>query len=62
MKSQEIRDMSGEERDRKLSDLKRELFNLRFQHAVSQLENPSRLKQVKRDIARVKTIITEESD
>jgi large subunit ribosomal protein L29 len=62
MKSQEIRDMSGEERDHKLSDLKRELFNLRFQHAVSQLENPSRLKQVKRDIARVKTIITEESD
>ena len=61
MKPQEIRDMSAEERERKLSDLKREVFNLRFQHAVSQLENPSRLKQVKRDIARVKTIIKEES-
>jgi large subunit ribosomal protein L29 len=48
-----------EEKLRKVDDLKQELFNLRFQHEVGQLENPQKMKQVKRDIARVKTIIKE---
>ena len=59
MKSSEIRELSPAELNAKLSDLKTELFNLRFQHAVNQLDNPMRLKVVKKDIARVKTIIRE---
>ena len=59
MKASEIREMSLEEMQRKVADLKEELFNLRFQHGVGQLENSSKLKQVKRDIARVRTIIRE---
>ncbi|MBW2192568.1 MAG: 50S ribosomal protein L29 [Deltaproteobacteria bacterium] len=59
MKASEIRELSLEEKQRKVADLKEELFNLRFQHGVGQLENSSRLKQIKRDIARVKTIIIE---
>jgi large subunit ribosomal protein L29 len=59
MKASEIRDLSSEEIRRKAKDLKEELFNLRFQHEVGQLENPQKMKQTKRDIARVKTIITE---
>jgi len=54
--------MSPEERERKLVDLKEELFNLRFQHGAGQLENSQKLKQTKRDIARVKTIIREVAD
>jgi large subunit ribosomal protein L29 len=57
MKASEIKDMSMEEMLRKLDDLKEELFNLRFQHETGQLENPQKMKQAKRDIARVKTII-----
>ncbi len=57
MKASEIKDMTIDELNSKLAELKEELFNLRFQHAVNQLENPSRLKAVKRDIARVKTFI-----
>lgn len=57
MKATEIRELSVAELNEKLSDLKSELFNLRFQHAINQLENPMRLKVVKKDIARVKTII-----
>jgi large subunit ribosomal protein L29 len=57
MKASEIRELSTDEMDRKLVDLKQELFNLRFQHASGQLENPAKLGQTKRDIARVKTII-----
>ena len=57
MKASEIRDLSERELTEKLSDLKAELFNLRFQHAINQLENPMRLNHVKKDIARVKTII-----
>ena len=56
MKSSEINEMSSEEMLRKISDLKEELFNLRFQHEIGQLENPQRMKQVKRDIARIYTI------
>jgi len=57
MKASDIREMTEAELSEKLSDLKAELFNLRFQHAINQLENPMRLKVVKKDIARVKTII-----
>ena len=56
MKTSEINDMSLEEMQRKISDLKEELFNLRFQHEIGQLENPQKMKQVKRDIARINTI------
>ena len=59
MKASEIRELSIEEMLRKVDDLKEELFNLRFQHEIGQLENPQRMKQTKRDIARVKTIIKE---
>ena len=56
MKALEIRDMSLSEMNQKLVDLKAELFNLRFQLAVNQLDNPTRIKAVKKDIARIKTI------
>jgi len=59
MKTSEIRDMNLDEMQRKVSDLKEELFNLRFQHEIGQLENPQRLKQTKKDIARMGTIIRE---
>lgn len=56
MKPAEIRDLSPVERDDKLKALKEELFNLRFQHATGQLDNPMRLRDVKKSIARIKTI------
>ena len=56
MKSSEIKEMSPEEMQRKIGDLKEELFNLRFQHEIGQLENPQKMKQIKRDIARIFTI------
>ncbi len=59
MKSTEIRTLSLEELNEKLADLKAELFNLRFQHAINQLENPMRINIVKKDIARIKTIMQE---
>jgi large subunit ribosomal protein L29 len=59
MKVSEIRDMNPDEMRSKISDLKEELFNLRFQHEIGQLENPQRMKQTKRDIARIETIIKE---
>ncbi len=59
MKASEIKEMNIEEMQQKASDLKEELFNLRFQHEIGQLENPQRVKQTKRDIARIKTIIRE---
>ena len=55
MKANELTKMSAAELDKKLAELKAELFNLRFQHAINQLDNPLRIKAVKRDIARVKT-------
>ena len=57
MKANEIKDMTVDELNSKLAELKQELFNLRFQHAVNQLENPKRLQAVKKAIARVKTFI-----
>jgi large subunit ribosomal protein L29 len=59
MKAGEIRDLNLEEMHQKVSDLKEELFNLRFQHSIGQLENPQRMKETKRDIARLKSIIRE---
>ena len=56
---QKIRELSDTELEKRLRDLKEELFNLRFQHAINQLENPMRLKAVKKEIAVVKTIIRE---
>ena len=60
MKANEVRKMSGEELQTKLQDLKKDLFNLRLQHATNQLDNPIRIAEVKKDIARVKTIIREQ--
>lgn len=62
MKAAEIRDMTAQELENKLVDLKKELFALRFQHTVNQLDNPARLKAVKKDIARIKTIMREQSN
>ena len=59
MKASEIRELSPAELNQKLNDLKAELFNLRFQHAINQLDNPMRLDVVKKDIARIKTVIRE---
>ena len=59
MKAKEIKEMSNDELVAKLDSLKEELFNLRFRHATGQLENPNVLSGVKKDIARVKTVIRE---
>ena len=59
--NEELRKMSAEELNAKLKDLKEELFNLRFQHAINQLDNPQKMVEVKRDIARVMTILSEKN-
>ncbi len=59
MKAKELREMQSAELTAKLGDLKTELFNLRFQHAINQLENPGRIDAVKKDIARVMTLLAE---
>ena len=59
MKAKNLREMTNEELSTKLTELKVELFNLRFQLATGQLENPVKVKFVKREIARVKTILNE---
>jgi large subunit ribosomal protein L29 len=59
MKAKDVREMSKAELQDKLSDLKAELFNLRFQLAVNQLDNPMRIKAVKKDIARIMTVLSE---
>ena len=59
MKANEIRELSAEELNAKLGDLKKDLFNLRLQHAINHLDNPNKIAEVKRDIAKVKTIIRE---
>ena len=56
MDAREIKELSELELDTKLKDLVQSLFNLRFQHQTGQLENPKRLEQIKRDIARFKTV------
>ena len=59
MKANEIRNMSTAELEAKLNSLKKDLFYLRLQHATNQLDNPVKIQSVKRDIARVKTILRE---
>ena len=62
MTAKELRDLTPNELELKLKDLKEELFNLRFQLAINQLENPMRITAVKRDIARVSTVMRELDD
>ena len=62
MTAKELRDLTPTELELKLKDLKQELFNLRFQLAINQLDNPMRITAVKRDIARVSTVMRELSD
>ena len=59
MNAKEIRELNNAELNEKLGKLKEELFNLRFQLAINQLENPMRIVAVKKDIARIKTVIRE---
>ncbi len=59
MKANELRDLSSPELEARLRELKEELFNLRFQKATGQLENPMRIRAVKKDYARIKTILCE---
>jgi large subunit ribosomal protein L29 len=59
VKISKVRDLSVQELNDRIAELKSELFNLRFQQATGQLQNPIRLNQCKKDIARVKTIIRE---
>ncbi len=59
MKVAEVREMGVEELERRVSETRRELFNLRFQHATGQLENTGQLKEVRRNIARLLTVLTQ---
>ncbi len=59
MRVDELRELTNEELEEKLREFKEELFNLRFQNATAQLENPMRIRQVRRTIARIKTIVRE---
>ncbi len=59
--TKELRAMSAEQLNAKLKELKEELFNLRFQHAINQLDNPQRMVEVKKNIARVMTILSEKN-
>lgn len=61
MKISEIREMTQEQLDAKLKELKEELFNLRFQLAINQLENTNRIGEVKKDIARVMTVLNDKN-
>ena len=61
MKANELREMTAEQLNAKLGELKEELFNLRFQHAINQLENPHQIAEVKHDIARVMTVLNEKN-
>ena len=59
MKVSELRELAVEELQRKEQDLRKELFNLRFQQATGEIENPMRIRTIRKDIARVLTVITE---
>ena len=61
MKAKELREMTAEQLNAKLGDLKEELFNLRFQLAINQLDNPHKITDVKRDIARIMTVLCEKN-
>ena len=62
MKAKELKNLSVEDLNKKLGELKKDLFMLRMQHATNQLDNPMRLAATKKDIARVKTIIREKTN
>ena len=62
MKAKELKNLSVEQLTKKLEELKKDLFMLRMQHATNQLDNPMQLANVKKDIARVKTIIREKTN
>ena len=62
MKANEVRKMNAEQLNEKLTGLKKDLFYLRMQHATNQLDNPLKIKETKRDIARVKTVIREKEE
>ena len=59
--TKDLREMSAEELNAKLKELKEELFNLRFQHAINQLDNPQKIVEVKKNIARVMTVLSEKN-
>ncbi len=59
MKTSELREMTNEELNQQLETFREEMFNLRFQQSTNRLENPMRLKSVRKDIARIKTLLTE---
>ena len=59
--TEDLRKMSAEELNAQLKELKEELFNLRFQHAINQLDNPQRIVEVKKNIARVMTVLSEKN-
>ena len=59
--TKELREMSADQLNAKLKELKEELFTLRFQHAINQLDNPKKMTEVKKDIARVMTILSEKN-
>ena len=61
MRATELRNMTAEELNGKLKELKEQLFNLRFQHAINQLDNPHKIEDVKKDIARVMTVLHEKN-
>ena len=62
MKAAELKTMTSAELDAKLKELKAELFNLRLQHAINQLDNPHKITETKRDIARVMTVLREKNE
>lgn len=61
MKAKELREMSREDLLQKEKDLREDLFKLKFQHSIRQIENPAKLRQLRRDIARIKTIVNEQA-
>jgi len=61
MKARELKELTAEELLKKEKELKEEIFNLRFQHSTGQLDNTARLKQVKKDIARVETVLRQKA-
>ena len=61
MRAEEMRKMDADQLNAKLKELKGELFNLRFQHAINQLDNPHKIADVKHDIARVMTVLREKN-
>ena len=61
MNANELRDKTPDQLNEELANLKKESFNLRFQQATGQLENPARMRSVKRDVARIKTILNEKA-